>query len=90
MKPTPVPLSWQLRGDLFAQLAAMEKSGLPAIQALGLLRFSGEPQDIARDIRAFAAIGVHELIFDCRGQSIAQSIERLEWFATDVIPLVDG
>jgi hypothetical protein len=38
----------------------------------------------------FAAIGVHELIFDCRGQSIVQSIERLQWFATDVIPLVDG
>jgi len=33
---------------------------------------------------------VHELIFDCRGQSIAESIERLQWFATDVIPLVDG
>jgi hypothetical protein len=37
-----------------------------------------------------AAIGVHELIFDCRGQSIAESIERLQWFATDVIPLMDG
>jgi probable F420-dependent oxidoreductase len=52
--------------------------------------FSGEPEDIAGDIRAFAAIGVHELIFDCRGRSIAESIERLQWFATDVIPLVDG
>ena len=52
--------------------------------------FSGEPEDIAGDIRTFAAIGVHELIFDCRGQSIAESIERLQWFATDVIPLVDG
>ena len=52
--------------------------------------FSGESEQIAGDIRAFAAIGVHELIFDCRGQSIAESIERLQWFATDVIPLVDG
>jgi hypothetical protein len=52
--------------------------------------FSGEPEDIASDIRTFAAIGVHELIFDCRGQSIAQSIERLQWFATDVTPLVGG
>jgi len=52
--------------------------------------FSGEPEDIAGDIRTFAAIGVHELIFDCRGQSITESIERLQWFATDVIPLVDG
>jgi probable F420-dependent oxidoreductase len=50
--------------------------------------FSGTPEQIAGDIRTFAAIGVHELIFDCRGQSIAESIERLQWFATDVIPLV--
>jgi hypothetical protein len=50
--------------------------------------FSGAPEQIPGDIRAFAAIGVHELIFDCRGQSIAESIERLQWFATDVIPLV--
>jgi len=50
----------------------------------------GESEQIAGDIRAVAAIGVHALIFDCRGQSIAKSIERLQWFATDVIPLVDG
>lgn len=49
--------------------------------------FSGEPEDIAGDIRNFAAIGVHELIFDCRGQSISESIERLHWFAAEVIPL---
>jgi probable F420-dependent oxidoreductase len=52
--------------------------------------FSGMPEEIAGDIRSFAAIGVHELVFDCRGQSIAESIERLQWFAADVIPLVDG
>jgi hypothetical protein len=52
--------------------------------------FSGAPEDIASDIRTFAGIGVHELIFDCRGQSIADSIERLQWFATDVIPLATG
>jgi hypothetical protein len=52
--------------------------------------FSGAPEDIAGDIRSFAAIGVHELTFDCRGRSIAESIERLQWFATQVIPLVPG
>ena len=36
----------------------------------------------------FAAIGVHELIFDFRGKSIADSIERLQRFAAEVIPLV--
>jgi hypothetical protein len=52
--------------------------------------FSGEPENIAGDIRNFAAIGVHELIFDCRGQSITESIERLQWFAAEVIPLTRG
>jgi probable F420-dependent oxidoreductase len=49
--------------------------------------FSGEPAEIAGDIRTYAAIGVHEVIFDFRGQSIAESIERLQWFAARVIPL---
>jgi probable F420-dependent oxidoreductase len=51
--------------------------------------FSGRPTEIAGDIRTFAAIGVHELIFDFRGQSIAESVERLERFAAEVMPLVD-
>ncbi|UYN97453.1 MAG: LLM class F420-dependent oxidoreductase [Enhydrobacter sp.] len=52
--------------------------------------FSGAPDEIAGDIRTFAAIGVHELIFDFRGQSIAESIERLQKFAAEVVPLVEG
>jgi len=50
--------------------------------------FSGTAHDIAGDIRSFAAIGVHELIFDFRGESIANSIERLQRFAAEVMPLV--
>jgi len=48
--------------------------------------FSGEPEEIAEDIRTFATIGVHELIFDFRGQAVAESIERLQRFAT-IMPL---
>jgi probable F420-dependent oxidoreductase len=51
--------------------------------------FSGNVDEIAGDIRSFAAIGVHELILDFRGESIAESIARLQRFATEVIPLVD-
>jgi len=49
--------------------------------------FSGQPAEIADDIRTFAAIGVRELIFDFRGQSIPESIERLQRFAAEVMPL---
>jgi hypothetical protein len=52
--------------------------------------FSGHADEIAGDIRSFAAIGVHELIFDFRGESVADSIERLQRFAAEVMPLVKG
>ena len=47
-------------------------------------------EEIAGDIRTFAALGVHELIFDFRGQSIAESVEHLQRFVTEVIPLAAG
>jgi probable F420-dependent oxidoreductase len=50
--------------------------------------FSGTPAEIADDIRAFAKIGVHELIFDFRGESTEASKERLQRFAAEVMPLV--
>lgn len=54
----------------------------------GRRRFSGSPTDIAGDIAAFAAIGVHELIFDFRGDTLSGSVERLQRFASQVMPLV--
>jgi len=69
--------------------APLYDTGIPLLD--GSRRpFSGAPEQIAADIRTFAGIGVHELIFDFRGQSIAESIERLQWFAADVIPLASG
>jgi probable F420-dependent oxidoreductase len=50
--------------------------------------FSGSADEIAGDIRSFAAIGVHELILDFRDETIADSIERLQHFAADVIPVI--
>jgi probable F420-dependent oxidoreductase len=50
--------------------------------------FSGSPDDIAGDISRFAAIGVHELIFDFRGHSVTETIEHLQRFATEVMPRV--
>ena len=52
--------------------------------------FSGTPQQIAGDIRSFAGIGVHELIFDFRGQSLAESLKGLQRFAAEVMPLAEG
>jgi probable F420-dependent oxidoreductase len=43
--------------------------------------FSGGQQAILDDIAAFAGLGVSELIFDFRSESLAESLERMERFA---------
>jgi probable F420-dependent oxidoreductase len=49
--------------------------------------FSGTPQQIADDIRSFASIGVHELIFDFRGMALSESLNGLRRFAAEIMPL---
>jgi probable F420-dependent oxidoreductase len=43
--------------------------------------FSGSQQAIADDVGAFAALGVSELIFDFRSESLAESLDRMGRFA---------
>ena len=43
--------------------------------------FSGSPQAVADDIGVFAALGVSELIFDFRSESLAESLDRMARFA---------
>jgi probable F420-dependent oxidoreductase len=44
--------------------------------------FSGSPDDIADDIVTYARLGVRELVFDFRSESLAESLERMERFAS--------
>jgi probable F420-dependent oxidoreductase len=53
-------------------------------------RFSGAPEQVAGDIREFAALGVHELIFDFRADTLPDSLARIERFAARVMPLAAG
>ncbi|HUF91844.1 MAG TPA: LLM class F420-dependent oxidoreductase [Candidatus Limnocylindria bacterium] len=48
--------------------------------------FSGSTEQIAEDIATFARLGVSELIFDFRSPSLAESLERMERFATTIMP----
>jgi hypothetical protein len=43
--------------------------------------FSGSPAQLAEDIAAFARLGVSEIVFDFRSESLAESLERMESFA---------
>jgi alkanesulfonate monooxygenase SsuD/methylene tetrahydromethanopterin reductase-like flavin-dependent oxidoreductase (luciferase family) len=47
--------------------------------------FSGSPAEVARDIATYARLGVSQLIFDFRSESLAESLERMERFATEIM-----
>lgn len=53
------------------------------------LLFTGEPGRIAEDLRTYAAMGVEEVIFDFRSPPISKTIENMEHFMKEVVPLVD-
>ena len=52
------PLPWQVRSDMFAQLAAMEKAGLPAAQAFGLLKIPPKLQPRVKAVKRLLGRGV--------------------------------
>lgn len=48
-------------------------------------RFMGETEEIAADIRDYRAAGVDTMVFDVRRPSSAETLERMEWMAKEVI-----
>ena len=60
-----------------APLYDVERSG----DGGGRRPFSGSDDQVRDDIATYAALGVHELIFDFRSDEVAESLERMERFA---------
>jgi probable F420-dependent oxidoreductase len=48
-------------------------------------RFSGEADQILQDVQTYADVGLTHLIFDIRGSGLDQALERLEWFAAEIM-----
>ena len=48
-------------------------------------RFSGSPDQVLQDVKTYSDIGVDHLIFDIWGPDLSQSLERMEWFAQEVM-----
>jgi probable F420-dependent oxidoreductase len=46
--------------------------------------FSGSAQQVADDIAAYEKVGVSELVFDFRGEHLAETLERMERFARTI------
>ncbi len=51
---------------------------------------AGTTAEIVEDIAAYVRLGVSELIFDFRSESPAESLERMEHFATVIKPAVES
>lgn len=51
-------------------------------------RFIGTAEEIASDIRDYRQAGVDTMIFDVRRPTVAESLERMEWMAKEVIAKV--
>jgi len=51
-------------------------------------RFMGDAKEIAADIRDYRAAGVDTMIFDVRRPSSAETLDRMEWMAKEVIARV--
>ena len=49
---------------------------------------TGNAQDIAGDIKAFEELGVRHILFNFLGASLQESLDNMEGFAADVMPLV--
>jgi probable F420-dependent oxidoreductase len=47
--------------------------------------FAGSTEQIAGDIREYAGLGVSEFVFDFRSENMAESLERMERFASTVM-----
>ena len=52
-------------------------------------RFSGSPDAILEDVQTYTDIGVSHIIFDIRGSDLNQGLERLDWFASDIMRHVE-
>jgi alkanesulfonate monooxygenase SsuD/methylene tetrahydromethanopterin reductase-like flavin-dependent oxidoreductase (luciferase family) len=50
--------------------------------------FTGSDADVARDIAAFRALGVSDLLFNFARPTLAESLSAMERFVAHVVPLV--
>ena len=48
-------------------------------------RFSGPTDAILEDVHTYSEIGVSHIIFDIRGRDLTRALERLDWFAGEVM-----
>ena len=61
--------------------APVYDTGQPVVAGANRRPFSGSPEQVAADVDTYGRLGVSELIFDFRAESLAESLDRMERFA---------
>jgi probable F420-dependent oxidoreductase len=56
------------------------------IDATERMPFSGSAHQLIEDVEAYRKLGVSHLSFDFRAPTLSQTLERMDWFATNVMP----
>lgn len=67
-------------------VVAKEKTGADGKRQI----MTGKPADIAADIAAFETAGVKSMILIFQRGELAATLDEMEWFGTEVLPLVKG
>jgi probable F420-dependent oxidoreductase len=57
-----------------------------AIDAADRMPFSGSAEQIIQDVEAYRTLGVSHLSFDFKAATLRETLERMDWFATEVMP----
>ncbi len=70
-------------------VARLRESAAP-IGGNDRMPFSGSAQQLIDDVETYRALGVSHLSFDFRRPSLAETLDRMEWFATEVMAKTRG
>ncbi len=68
-----------------AFVARLHETATP-IDAADRMPFSGSADQLIADVEEYRRLGVSHLSFDFRSATLAQTLERMDWFAQKVMP----
>jgi len=68
-----------------AFVARLHEASRP-IDSADRMPFSGSAQQLIEDVEAYRGLGVSHLSFDFRAATLGETLERMDWFAREVMP----
>jgi probable F420-dependent oxidoreductase len=72
--------------DITIAFVARLHESAKAIDTAGRMPFSGSARQLIEDVEVYRKLGVSHLSFDFRAASLSQTLDRMDWFAREVMP----